>query len=79
MFDKLFGMINKIEAEPAKPAAAKPSHTDGPVNSSNKMGDQGTLIGYDYLNKSEVGREVRIQQKMELLKQLQEELGKYNE
>lgn len=79
MFDKLFGVINKIEAEPSKAPAAKPDHTKGPINQSTRGIDKGTLIGYDYLKKSDIGSEERIQQKMELLKQLQKELGKYNE
>ena len=72
-------MINKIEVEPGKTPSAKLDHTHGPINSSNRGIDKGTLIGYDYLKKSNVGSEERIQQKMELLKQLQKELGEYNE
>ena len=82
MFDKLFGVLNKIEAEPKKVSESikTPDHTMLPANQRpGDSNDKGVLIGYDYLKKMDAGNPDRIQQKMALLKQLQDELGEYNE
>jgi hypothetical protein len=84
MFDKLFGMMNKIE--PEAPAESKGSATptaQSNMKAGSKLGNtpdgQSVNIGYDYLKRKdgmdEIGKAERIQQKMELLQRLQKELG----
>lgn len=81
MFDKLFGVINKIEVEPAKAPASKPDNTFNPAKQGKGTSDdRGVMIGYDYLKRqSDAGKTERIQSKLQLLKQLQRELGQYDE
>lgn len=73
MFDKLFGMMNKIE--PEVKAQPKSVSREVPVyTGEHKTDDKGILIGYDYLKKSNVSQLQDIEQKIEMLQELKRQM-----
>lgn len=77
-------LIRKPEyVEESKPSKPAPIHSsEQKLKGTDEVG-KGMLIGYDYLKPrngtEEAGKSARIQSKLDMIKQLEEELSEYYE